>query len=43
VIENLGGVYIASSMKDVIAFCVLVLILIVRPQGLFGTEEGKRA
>jgi branched-chain amino acid transport system permease protein len=43
VIENLGGVYIASSMKDVIAFCVLVLILTVKPQGLFGTEEGKRA
>ena len=43
VIENLGGVYIASSMKDVIAFCVLVLILTVKPQGLFGAEEGKRA
>ena len=43
VIENLGGVYIASSMKDVIAFCILVLILTVKPQGLFGAEEGKRA
>ena len=43
VIENLGGVYIASSMKDVIAFCVLVLILTLKPQGLFGAEEGKRA
>jgi branched-chain amino acid transport system permease protein len=43
VIENLGGVYVASSMKDVIAFCVLVLVLTVRPQGLFGSEESKRA
>jgi branched-chain amino acid transport system permease protein len=43
IIENLGGVYIASSMKDVIAFCALLLILIVRPQGLFVTEGGKRA
>jgi len=43
VIENLGGVYIASSMKDVISFCVLVLVLIVKPQGLFGTVEAKRA
>jgi branched-chain amino acid transport system permease protein len=43
IIENLGGVYIASSMKDVIAFCVLVLILTVRPHGLFGLAEGKRA
>jgi branched-chain amino acid transport system permease protein len=43
VIENLGGVYIASSMKDVIAFCVLVLVLTIKPHGLFGREEGKRA
>ncbi len=43
VIENLGGVYIASSMKDVIAFCVLVLILTIKPHGLFGRTEGKRA
>jgi branched-chain amino acid transport system permease protein len=43
VVENLGGVYVASSMKDVIAFCVLVLVLTVRPQGLFGSEESKRA
>ena len=43
VIENLGGVYIASSMKDVIAFCVLVLILTIKPHGLFGRKEGKGA
>ncbi|MFI4986237.1 MAG: branched-chain amino acid ABC transporter permease [Alphaproteobacteria bacterium] len=43
VIENLGGVYIASSMKDVITFCVLILVLTVRPRGLFGRPEHKRA
>jgi branched-chain amino acid transport system permease protein len=43
IIENLGGVYIASSMKDVISFCALVLILVVRPQGLFVADIGKRA
>ena len=43
VVENLGGVYVSSSMKDVIAFCVLVLVLAIRPQGLFASEEGKRA
>jgi branched-chain amino acid transport system permease protein len=43
VIENLGGVYIASSMKDVISFVVLVLVLTVKPQGIFGRAEGKRA
>jgi branched-chain amino acid transport system permease protein len=41
--ENLGGVYIASSMKDVISFVVLVLVLTVKPQGIFGAAEGKRA
>jgi branched-chain amino acid transport system permease protein len=43
VIENLGGVYIASSMKDVISFFALILVLAVRPQGLFVADIGKRA
>jgi len=43
VIENMGGVYVASSMKDVISFCALVVILTVRPQGLFASDRGKRA
>jgi branched-chain amino acid transport system permease protein len=43
IIENLGGVYIASSMKDVISFCALLLILAIKPQGLFVTDIGKRA
>jgi len=43
IIENLGGVYIASSMKDVISFVVLVLVLTVKPRGIFGAAEGKRA
>jgi branched-chain amino acid transport system permease protein len=43
IIENLGGVYIASSMKDVISFCALLLILAVRPQGLFVADIRKRA
>ncbi len=43
IIENVGGVYIASSMKDVISFCVLLLVLLIKPQGLFVSELGKRA
>ena len=43
VIENLGGVYIASSMKDVISFAALLLILSLKPNGLFGREQGQRA
>jgi branched-chain amino acid transport system permease protein len=43
IIENLGGVYIASSMKDVISFLMLVMILTIKPNGLFGSEQGTRA
>lgn len=43
IIENLGGVYVSSSMKDVISFAALVLVLSFRPQGLFGSPEAKRA
>jgi branched-chain amino acid transport system permease protein len=35
VIENLAGVYIDGSMKDPIAFAVLLLVLWLRPAGLF--------
>jgi branched-chain amino acid transport system permease protein len=43
IIENLGGVYLASSMKDVISFAALLLILSLKPNGLFGREQGQRA
>jgi branched-chain amino acid transport system permease protein len=43
IVENLGGVYVASSMKDVIVFCMLLLVLSIRPEGLFGKSERKRA
>ena len=43
VIENIGGVYVASEMKDAIAFVVLLLVLFFRPQGLFGKAVSKRA
>ena len=43
VIENLGGVYLDSSMKDVIAFAVLLLVLAVRPDGLFVKTRWQRA
>ena len=36
VIEALGAAYISLAWKDAIAFCVLILILIVRPTGLLG-------
>ena len=36
VIEAMGSAYISIAWKDAIAFFVLILILIVRPTGLFG-------
>jgi branched-chain amino acid transport system permease protein len=34
--ENLGAGYISSAFKDSISFVILLLILLVRPRGLFG-------
>ena len=36
VIEALGAAYISIAWKDAIAFCVLIIILIVRPTGILG-------
>ncbi len=47
VLENLAGGYIdplldGTSVKEVVPFVVLVLTLMVRPYGLFGTREVER-
>lgn len=36
VVEAMGAAYISIAWKDAIAFCILILILIVRPTGLLG-------
>jgi branched-chain amino acid transport system permease protein len=38
-IEALGAMYISVDYKDAFAFAVLVLVLAVRPQGLFGKSH----
>jgi branched-chain amino acid transport system permease protein len=41
VLENIGAGVISSSYKDIIAFVLLILILLFRPQGIFaGGERG---
>jgi len=42
VIEALGAAYISIAWKDAITFCVLILILIVRPTGLLGERVAEK-
>jgi len=39
VTENLGGVYVSSEFKDAIAFALLILMLMVKPTGIFGKAK----
>jgi branched-chain amino acid transport system permease protein len=43
VIEGLGAGWLSSEWKDVIAFTVLVLVLLVKPSGLLGERIPERA
>ena len=36
VAESLGTVFLPSSMKQVVSFTIMIIILLFRPQGLFG-------
>jgi branched-chain amino acid transport system permease protein len=38
VVETLGAFYISSAFKDLIAYSILILVLLVRPTGLFGSR-----
>ena len=42
VIEAMGAAYISIAWKDAIAFCVLIIILIVRPTGLLGERVAEK-
>jgi branched-chain amino acid transport system permease protein len=35
-LETFGAGYVSSAYKDAIAFLVILLVLFVMPQGLFG-------
>ncbi|MCB2192375.1 MAG: branched-chain amino acid ABC transporter permease [Deltaproteobacteria bacterium] len=34
--ESLGGAYLSSDYKNAFAFIILIAVLVIRPQGLFG-------
>jgi branched-chain amino acid transport system permease protein len=42
-LNEIPGVNLPNQWKDVIAFALLVLVLILRPNGIFGQQEAKRA
>ncbi len=42
VLESLGAGYLSSAYKDAFAFILLLALLFVRPQGLFGRKSVKR-
>lgn len=41
-LESLGAGYLSASYKDAIAFVILLLILFMRPEGLFKKKETER-
>ncbi len=43
VVEAVGSTTISSVYKDAIAYGILIMILLLKPSGLFGHEVGRRA
>lgn len=42
VLENFAATYLGRGMKDVVGFILIVVVLMVRPYGLFGTRRIER-
>ena len=43
VVESLGAGYLSGNYKDIYAFVLLILVLLVRPSGLFGVTVKAKA
>lgn len=41
--ENLAGAYLSPSFADAITFIVIIVVLIVRPEGIFGRVKVRKA
>lgn len=40
VAESLGGNYVAMEYQHAIGFVIIIMVLLIRPSGLFGVKEG---
>jgi branched-subunit amino acid ABC-type transport system permease component len=43
IVTEVGAAYWNPQLKDVLAFAVLIVVLLVRPQGLFAQLATERA
>ena len=41
-VEAFGGAFISTTYKDIVVFAVLILTLMFRPQGIFGTKISEK-
>ena len=41
-LESLAGAYLGVEFKNTLAFFVIILVLLVRPEGLLGKEFKER-
>lgn len=39
VAESLGAIFLVSSLKEVVSFTIMIIVLLFRPQGLFGLRN----
>jgi branched-chain amino acid transport system permease protein len=42
IIESLSGFYLPDGFKDIAAYVVVLLMLVVKPNGLFGEQLRKK-
>jgi branched-chain amino acid transport system permease protein len=42
VLEMLAGGYISTSLQEISAFLIIIIVLFIRPEGLFGTSTVRR-
>jgi branched-chain amino acid transport system permease protein len=41
--EQLTMSYISTPMRDAVAFTILIIVLLVKPTGIFGEPAGEKA